>query len=127
MVVHRIAWWRTCRKRFEVLLRPLQCPLNARIDVVTLLKVYVFKEVAADRFGRNRIAVHLDALHMRNSPFHRHQPLTQIFVDTWSVVICWHKRIPGRGRLAPVMFVEDTSMRHSVASRLLYFAIDLLQ
>jgi len=35
----------------EVLLRSLHCPLNACIDVVTLLEVYILKEVAADRFG----------------------------------------------------------------------------
>src|SRR5439155_6543601 len=125
MVVHRIAWRRTCRKRFEVLLRSLQCPLNACIDVVTLLKVYVFKEVAADRSGGNRIAVHLDSLHMRNHPFHRHQPLAQIFIDTWGVVSFCHKRIPEWSELALVVLSEDTRMRHFLASRLLYFGIDL--
>ena len=104
VVVHRIVWCCTCRTRFEVLLRSIQCPLNACIDVVTLLKVYVFKEVAADRSGGNRISVHLDSLHIRNRSFHRRQPLAQIFINTWSGVRCCHLRTPDRNEIAPVMF-----------------------
>src|SRR5258708_35674889 len=112
LVVHRIAWRCSCRKRLEVLLRSLQCPLNARIDVVTLLEVYVFKEVAADRSGGNRVAVHFDSLHMGNRSFHRHQPLAQVFIDTWGVVSSCHRGIPARSELAPVMLSGDTRIRH---------------
>src|SRR5258708_30556193 len=98
MGVKRIEWRWACRKRLEVLLRSLQCPLNACIDVVTLLEVYVFKEVPADRSGGNRVAVHLDSLHMRNRSFHRHQPLAQIFIDTWGVVSSCHSRLSSTTR-----------------------------
>jgi len=43
-------------------------PADACIDFVTLLEVYVFKEVPADRSGGNRVALHLDSLHMRIAP-----------------------------------------------------------
>jgi len=86
-----------------------------RIDVVTLLEVYVFKEVAADRSGGNRVAVHLDSLHMGNRSFHRHQPLAQIFIDTWSVVSFCHRGIRARSEPAPVMLSEDARMRHAPA------------
>src|SRR5579864_550829 len=81
MVVHRITWRLTWRERLEKLFRQLEGPLNACIDVVTLLEVYVFKQVAADRTGGNRISVHLDSWQMRNRTFYRHEPLTQIFID----------------------------------------------
>jgi len=59
--------------------------LNARINVVTLLKINILKQVAANGPGRNGIAIHLDARYMRNRAFDRHQAFTQIFVDTWDV------------------------------------------
>src|SRR6266404_3158048 len=118
LVVHRIAWRYACWKRLEVLLRSLQCPLNACVDVVTLLEVYVFKEVPADRSGGNRVAVHLDSLHMRNRSFHRHQPLAQIFIDTWGVVSSCHRGIPARSELALVMLSEDTRIRQPPALRI---------
>jgi hypothetical protein len=58
--------------------------LNACIQIVSLLKIYVFKQVATDSSSRHRVTVHLDARQMRNSPFHGHQPLTQI---TSSIVV----------------------------------------
>src|SRR6202011_4768254 len=123
MVVHGIAWRCACRKRLEVLLRSLQCPLNACIDVVTLLEVYVFKEVAAHRSGGNRVAVHLDSLHMRNRSFHRHQPLAQIFIDAWGVVSSCHRGIPARRELALVMLSGDTRMRHPSRTRTSLFRL----
>src|SRR6266404_5472765 len=46
-----------------------------------LLKVYVLKQVSADRSGGNRIAVHLDPWYMRNHSFHGHESLAQILVN----------------------------------------------
>src|SRR5207244_12488787 len=66
---------------------------NAYTYVITLLKVYVFQYVAADRYALNRIPVHLDPWQMRNRTFHRHQPLTQIFIDTWIRIGSCHKKI----------------------------------
>src|SRR5580658_3065061 len=92
MIVHRIARQRPYRQRLEILLRSLQGPLNARIDVVALLKVYVLKQIAADRSRWNRTAVHLDALHMRDRTLHGHKSLAQVFINTRRHVGCGHKK-----------------------------------
>src|SRR5260370_37195898 len=60
--------------------------MKATNDVITLLKVYVFKEVSADGSGRNGIPVHVDSRQMWNHTFHRHQALMQIFIDGRSTV-----------------------------------------
>src|SRR5215471_7344761 len=92
MIVNRITRGRTWWERLEKLLRQLQRALNARIDVIALLKIYIFVQVAANRSGRSGIAEHLDPLHMRDRSFHRHKPLAQILIDTWSGVSVCHKR-----------------------------------
>src|SRR6266516_4303574 len=72
--------------------------IDVRIEVVLRLKIYVFKQVAANRFRGHRITVHLDSRQVRNRTFHRHQALPQIFINTWSGVGSCHKRIQGKWR-----------------------------
>src|SRR5579872_2791437 len=67
-------------------------PSNSRIDVVALLKIDVFEQVAADGASRYGIPVHLNALYLRNGAFHRHQSLAQIFVKTWCRMGFVHNR-----------------------------------
>src|SRR5580692_1126049 len=106
MIVHRIARRRPCRQWLEILLRSLQGPLNARIDVVALLKVYVLKQIAADRSRGNRTAVHLDTLHMRNRTLNGHKSLAQVFINTRRHVGCGH----GKGSK------QDESRVHQASS-----------
>src|SRR5215467_15672749 len=95
MIVNRITRRRTWWERLEKLLGQLQGPLNARIDVIALLKIYIFVQVAANRSGRSGIAEHLDPLHMRDRTLHRHKPLAQIIINAWSSVGVCHMRIRG--------------------------------
>src|SRR5580658_10338812 len=92
MIVHRIARQRPYRQRLEILLRSLQGPLNARINVVALLKVYVLKQIAADRSGGDGTTVHLDALHMRDRALHGHKALTKVFINRRRRVGCGHRK-----------------------------------
>jgi hypothetical protein len=84
MLVHRITRRSIWREGLEEFFRQLQGSLNTCIDIVTLLEVYVFKQVAADGSRGNGISVHLDPWEMRNRTFHWHQSLEQIFLDTWT-------------------------------------------
>ena len=52
------------------------------VNVVTLLKIDVFKKIPADSSGRNLIPEHLDTRNVRDRPFHGHQPLAQIVIDS---------------------------------------------
>src|SRR5580704_19615431 len=92
MIVHRIARQSTCRQGLEILLRSLQGPLNARINVVALLKVYVLKQIAADSSRGNGTTVHLDALHMRNRTLHGHKALAEVFINSRRRVGCGHEK-----------------------------------
>jgi len=49
-----------------------------------------FEQIPADTFDRNRISVHLDSGYMRNRTFHRHEPFTEVFIDTQICVRCSH-------------------------------------
>jgi hypothetical protein len=49
VVVNRIAHRNTWRQRLEKLLCQALSPRNTRVDVVTLLKIDVLKEVSTDR------------------------------------------------------------------------------
>ena len=76
---------------------------DARIDVVTLLEVDVFEQVAADRAGGDGRAKHLDAGNVRNGTFDGHESLAQVFVDGWSGVGGRH----GRGSEVEVSFAPS--------------------
>ena len=88
MIIHRIADWRTWRKRFEILLLESLRPLNARVDVVTLLEVDVLEEIAANCARGNRVPKHLNTGNVRNCAFNRHQPFAQVFIDAQCRLIC---------------------------------------
>src|SRR5262249_17388079 len=90
MIVDGIAWWRARCERLKIVFGQLESTLNARIDVVTLLKVDVLEEIAANGSRGNGIAVHLNSLDVRNRSFDRHQALAEIFVDAWRGVRFGH-------------------------------------
>src|SRR4051794_9785515 len=69
VIVHGIAVGRSRRVGLEQLLGGVQSPTDARVDIVPILKVDVFEQVAADRIGWNRIAIHLDSSQARDRPF----------------------------------------------------------
>ena len=71
----------------------------------------VLKQVATDRSGGNRIAVHLDSLHMRNNALNRHQALAQIFINARNDVALRHRNAI-RTTLVPSVdrYYEDESL-----------------
>src|SRR5260370_4997768 len=93
VVIHAIARGLAVGKRPQKLLRQAQRPSDTRVDVVTSLKIDVFKQVTTDCAGRNGIAVHLDAGYMRNRIFHRHQALPQVFIYRKFFIACAHQSV----------------------------------
>jgi hypothetical protein len=93
MIIDRISRQRTSGQGVEILLGSLESTLNAGVDVVALLEIYIFEEVAADGARGNGIAVHFDSLHVRNRAFDGHQASTKIFVDTRATVGFCHRSI----------------------------------
>ena len=69
------------RRSIQVLSRELDGISDTRIYVVSLLKIDVFKKIAAHRPCRDGVAVHFDSPHVGNRTLHRHQPLTQVLID----------------------------------------------
>src|SRR5580658_85854 len=55
---------------------------DARVDVTTLLEVYVFEEIATRQGGWDGIPMHVDSIELRNCALNRHQPLPEVFVNT---------------------------------------------
>ena len=76
---------------------------DARVDIVTLLEVDVFEQVAADSTGGDGSAKHLDAGNVRNGTFYGHESLAQVLVDGWSGV--WGRH--GRGSEVDVSLVPS--------------------
>jgi hypothetical protein len=61
MDVHRVSWVSPFWKRFQVVCGEPNGACHSRVNVIALLKVNVFKEVATDFANRNRIAIHIDS------------------------------------------------------------------
>jgi hypothetical protein len=108
MIVDGIARRGAGRKRFEVFAGFFESTLDASVDVVALLKVYVFEEIAADGARGNGVAIHFDSLNVRNRAFHGHKPLTEIFIDAGTTVGFRHRRILSRENGIGVELWRDT-------------------
>jgi len=74
-------------------LKPHLVSPNTCIEIVTLLKVYVFKQVTTDGSRGNRSTVHLDSGDTRHRAFRRRQPLPKIFTDTRIRVRRCHRKV----------------------------------
>jgi hypothetical protein len=61
-----------------------------------LLKIYILKQITAYTFDSNRIAVHLDTGDMGNRPFNRHEPFTQVLIDSEIRMLIRDKRFLNR-------------------------------
>jgi hypothetical protein len=81
MDVHRVSWVSPFWKRFQVVCGEPNGACHSRVNVIALLKVNVFKEVATDFANRNRIAIHIDSCQSRDCALHGHQSSSEIFVD----------------------------------------------
>src|SRR5713101_5752826 len=90
MRIHRVSKGLAFENRLQVLLRQLECTCDARVDVVTLLKVDVLKEVAAHRPGGNGVAVHIDADELGNGALNWHQSLAEVLVNGEFYLGCHH-------------------------------------
>ena len=105
MVVNRVADRNACRKRFEKLFCQAFRPLEAGLNVVTLLKIDVLKKIAPDRSCRNRVPKHFDSGKVRNRTFNRHQALAQNaswILRVWTFIGTYHGngfRGPGQLRV----------------------------
>jgi hypothetical protein len=64
--------------------------MNAYFDVIALLEIYVFEKIPAYTFDRDRIPIHLDSGYVRNRTFHRHEPFTEVIIDTYICGPCSH-------------------------------------
>ena len=53
--------------------------------------------IPTDGSDRNRVPEHFDAGDVRDRPFRRHQPFTQVLVNAWNCVRIRHAE-PGRVR-----------------------------
>src|SRR5713101_3343109 len=91
MRIHRVSKRVAFENRLQVILGQLECTCDARVDVVTLLKVDVLKEIAAHRPGRNGVAIHLDAGELRNGTLNWHQSLAEVLVNGEFYLGCRHK------------------------------------
>src|SRR5713101_8544401 len=91
MRIHRVSKGLAFENRLQVLLRQLECTCDARVDVVTLLKVDVLKEIAAHRPGRNGVAIHIDAGELGNGTLNWHQSLAEVLVNGEFYMGCRHK------------------------------------
>src|SRR5216683_62660 len=91
MCIHRIPKRVAFENRLQVILGQLECTCDARVDVVTLLKVDVLKEIAAHRPGRNGVAIHIDAGELGNGTLNWHQSLAEILVNGEFYLACRHK------------------------------------
>jgi hypothetical protein len=85
----------------QVLLGQLECTCDARVDVVTLLKIDVLKEIAAHRPGWNGVAIHIDTGELGNGTLNWHQSLAEVLVNGEFYLGCRHKndsvrRFPGQ-------------------------------
>src|SRR5260370_20195957 len=91
MRIHRVSKGLAFENRLQVLLGQLECTCDARVDVVTLLKVDVFKEIAAHRAGRNGVAIHIDAGELGDGALNWHQSLAEVLVNGEFYLGCRHK------------------------------------
>lgn len=65
----------------QKLLREPVCAADPRIEIVPLLKIDVLEQIAARSGRRERVAVHVDSVQLRDDSFNRHQPLTQVLAN----------------------------------------------
>ena len=81
MRIHRVSKGLAFENRLQVLLGQLERTCDARVDVVTLLKVDVLKEIAAHRPGGNGVAIHIDAVESGNGTLNWHQSLAEVLIN----------------------------------------------
>ena len=94
MRVHGASWRLVFGKRLKIIPGQLESAGNAGVNVVTLLKVDVLKEIAAHGTGRNRVAIHIDPVQMRDRSLHWHQSLAEILVNAGFYVPRRHRSFP---------------------------------
>jgi hypothetical protein len=76
-----ITWLCPFWEWLQILLRQQLSTVNARLDVVPLLKIDVFEDIAPDDISGNGIAVHIDARQLRNYTLDGFQSPAEILFD----------------------------------------------
>src|SRR5438093_10062883 len=92
MIIHRVPRNLVFGKRLQILPGQFESACDARVNVVALLKVNVFKEIAAYRSCGDGVAVHVDPGQLRNRTFHWHQSLAQVLVNSEVYLRCRHSQ-----------------------------------
>src|ERR1700694_5430391 len=92
MVIHRISQSLAFGKRLQILHGQLDSACDARLNVVTLLKIDVLKEIAADTSSGDGVAVHVYPSQLGNLTFHGHQSLAEVLVNAGVYLRRHHSR-----------------------------------
>src|SRR2546430_10555255 len=81
MIIHGISNVLAFGKGLQILRGQFESACDASVNIVTLLKIDVFEEIAAHSSSWNGIAVHVDSGQVGDRTFHRHQPLAKVLVN----------------------------------------------
>src|ERR1019366_7322488 len=81
MIIHRLSRSLAFGKRLQILRGQLESACDARVNVVTLLKIDVLKEIAAHTSSGDGVAVHVYPSQLGNRTLHGHQSLAEVLVD----------------------------------------------
>src|SRR4051794_22687984 len=78
-VIGVAAAWRSVGLGREQVFGQAQCFADSSVEVVTLVKVDVFKKVASHGLGRMTLTIDVDTGEMRDCTFDGREPVAQIF------------------------------------------------
>ena len=99
MIIHRLSRSLAFGKRPQILRGQLESACDARVNVVTLLKIDVLKEIAAHTSSGDGVAVHVYPGQLGNRTLHGHQSLAEVLVNTEFYLGCHHKNDSVRASL----------------------------
>src|ERR1035437_5305309 len=92
MIIHRLSRSLAFGKRLQILRGQLESACDARVNVVTLLKIDVLKEIAAHTSSGDGVAVHVYPGQLGNRTLHGHQSLAAVLVDAGVYLRRHHSR-----------------------------------
>ena len=81
MIIYRISRSLARGEWLQILRGHFKSACDARVNVVTLLKIDVFKEIAAHGSSGDGVAIHVDSDQVGNRALHWHQPLAKVLVN----------------------------------------------
>src|SRR5450759_3427960 len=102
MIIHRLSRSLAFGKRLQILRGQLESACDARVNVVTLLKIDVLKEIAAHTSSGDGVTVHVYPGQLGNRTLHGHQSLAEVLVDAGVYL----RRRHSRDSVLPPPFVD---------------------